>query len=45
MTDILQPRDAAEVEAAVQAAVAQDKTLEIVGHGSKRAIGRPRSGI
>jgi glycolate dehydrogenase FAD-binding subunit len=40
MTDILQPRDATDVEAAVQAAVAQDKTLEIVGHGSKRAIGR-----
>ena len=36
----LQPRDAAEVEAAVQAAVAQDKTLEVVGHGSKRVIGR-----
>jgi glycolate oxidase FAD binding subunit len=40
MTDVLQPRDATDVEAAVQAAVAQDKTLEIVGQGSKRAIGR-----
>jgi glycolate dehydrogenase FAD-binding subunit len=40
MTDILQPRDGADIEAAVQAAVAQEKTLEIVGHGSKRAIGR-----
>jgi glycolate oxidase FAD binding subunit len=40
MTDTLQPRDGAEVEAAVQAAVAQGKALEIVGHGSKRAVGR-----
>jgi glycolate oxidase FAD binding subunit len=40
MSDTLKPRDAADVEAAVQAAVAQDKTLEIVGHGTKRAIGR-----
>ena len=41
MADTLQPRDAKEVEAAVQWALAGGKTLEIVGHGSKRAIGRP----
>ena len=40
VTDILKPRDAAEVEAAVGWAVAEGKTLEIVGHGSKRGIGR-----
>ena len=37
----LEPRDAEEVEAAVQSALAEGKTLEIVGQGSKRAIGRP----
>src|SRR5580692_3362544 len=36
----LKPRDAAEVEQAVQWALAGGKTLEVVGHGSKRAIGR-----
>ncbi|HEU5273489.1 MAG TPA: FAD-binding protein [Xanthobacteraceae bacterium] len=41
MADIVTPRDAHEVEAAVQWAVAQKKSLEIVGHGSKRALGRP----
>src|ERR1043165_4300850 len=40
MTDLLKPRDAAEVEAAVQWALGENKTLEIVGHGSKRGIGR-----
>ncbi|HKS65058.1 MAG TPA: FAD-binding protein [Xanthobacteraceae bacterium] len=40
MTDILNPRDAADVEAAVQWALAEAKTLEIVGKGSKRGIGR-----
>ncbi len=40
MADIVKPRDAAEVEAAVQAALVQGKTLEVVGRGSKRAIGR-----
>jgi glycolate oxidase FAD binding subunit len=40
MTDNLKPRDAAEVEQAVNWALAGGKTLEIVGHGSKRAIGR-----
>jgi glycolate oxidase FAD binding subunit len=37
----LKPRDAAEVEQAVRWALAGGKTLELVGHGSKRAIGCP----
>jgi glycolate dehydrogenase FAD-binding subunit len=40
MTDTLKPRDAADVEQAVNWALAGGKTLEIVGRGSKRAIGR-----
>jgi glycolate oxidase FAD binding subunit len=36
----LNPRDAAEAEQAVQWALAGGKTLEVVGRGSKRAIGR-----
>ena len=40
MSQDLKPRDAAEVEQAVQWALADEKTLEIVGAGSKRAIGR-----
>src|SRR2546426_1587906 len=41
MADTVQPRDAKDVEAAVQWALAEGKTVEIVGHGSKGAIGRP----
>src|SRR5215469_7965202 len=41
MADTVRPRDAKDVEAAVQWALAEGKTVEIVGHGSKRAIGRP----
>src|ERR1043165_691083 len=40
MADTLKPRDAKDVEAAVQWALAEGKTLEVVGHGSKRGIGR-----
>src|SRR5258708_24194599 len=40
MTDTLRPRDAKDVEGAVQWALAEGKTLEVVGHGSKRGIGR-----
>src|SRR5215207_6362149 len=40
MTNTLKPRDASEVEAAVQWALAEGKTLEIAGRGSKRGIGR-----
>ncbi|HUI95162.1 MAG TPA: FAD-binding protein [Xanthobacteraceae bacterium] len=41
MADTLRPRDTKDVEAAVQWALAQRKSLEIVGHGTKRALGRP----
>jgi glycolate oxidase FAD binding subunit len=41
MTDTLKPRDAKEVEAAIAWAVGNGKSLETVGHGSKRALGRP----
>jgi len=41
MTDTLKPRDGKDVESAVQWALAEAKSLEIVGHGSKRGIGRP----
>jgi glycolate oxidase FAD binding subunit len=40
MTDTLNPRDAKDVEDAVRWAVAEAKSLEIVGHGTKRTIGR-----
>src|SRR3954452_20176346 len=40
MTDLLKPRDGQDVEAAVQWALAEGKTFEVVGHGSKRGIGR-----
>lgn len=40
MTDSLKPRDAAEVLEAVRWAVAEEKTLEVVGRGTKRTIGR-----
>jgi glycolate oxidase FAD binding subunit len=40
MTDLLRPRDEADVAAAIQWAVAEGKSLEIIGHGSKRGIGR-----
>lgn len=41
MTDRLEPRDAKDVEDAVQGAIGAGKALEIIGGGSKRAIGRP----
>ncbi len=41
MTDTLKPRDAKEVEEIVRWALGEEKALEIVGQGSKRAIGRP----
>ena len=40
MAESLKPRNAAEVEQAVSWAIAGGKTLEIVGRGSKRLIGR-----
>jgi glycolate oxidase FAD binding subunit len=39
--DTLKARDARDVEEVVRAAVASDQPLEIIGHGSKRAIGQP----
>ena len=41
MAELPKPRDAADVEAAVRWALPERKALEIVGRGSKRAIGRP----
>src|SRR5262245_21859204 len=41
MTDTLRPRTAKDVEEAVQWALGKGRALELVGHGSKRAIGRP----
>jgi glycolate oxidase FAD binding subunit len=41
MTDTLKPRDAKDVEDAVRYALGDGKTLEVVGRGSKRALGRP----
>jgi glycolate dehydrogenase FAD-binding subunit len=41
MTDTLKPRDGKDAEAAVQWALAEGKALELIGQGSKRAIGRP----
>src|SRR5690349_7251455 len=41
MADTHHARDAKDAEAAVQWALAQKKSLEIVGHGTKRALGRP----
>ena len=40
MADTLKPRDAKDVEAAVQWALAEGKTFEVLGQGSKRGIGR-----
>src|SRR5437763_6305015 len=41
MTDAIKARDVKDVEQAVQWALAEGKTLELMGAGSKRAIGRP----
>jgi glycolate oxidase FAD binding subunit len=41
MSDTLKPRDAKEVEDAVRWALGEEKPLEVMGQGSKRAIGRP----
>jgi glycolate oxidase FAD binding subunit len=40
MVENVKPRDAAEVEQAIQWAMAGGKALEVVGRGSKRPIGR-----
>jgi glycolate dehydrogenase FAD-binding subunit len=41
MTDTLKPRSPKDVEDAVQWALGKGAALELVGRGSKRAIGRP----
>src|SRR5580700_862660 len=41
MVDTLTARDAKDAEAAVQWALAESKSLEIVGRGTKRTLGRP----
>jgi glycolate oxidase FAD binding subunit len=41
MTDRLKPRNAKDVETAVQWALGEAKSLEVIGGGSKRALGRP----
>ena len=41
MTDALKARDAKDVEDAVRWALAEAKTLEVAGRGTKRALGRP----
>ena len=41
MNDALKARDAKDVEDAVQWALSEGKTLDVVGRGSKRALGRP----
>lgn len=40
MTDRLKPCDATDVESAIKTALTDGRTLEIIGRGSKRAIGR-----
>lgn len=41
MTDALKARDSKDVEDAIAWALAESKTLDVVGCGSKRALGRP----
>jgi glycolate oxidase FAD binding subunit len=41
MTDTLKPQNAKDVEEAVGWALAEGKTLEVAGRGSKRGLGRP----
>src|SRR5579862_6386089 len=40
MSELMRPRDSKQVEEAISWALAGGKALEIVGRGSKRAIGR-----
>jgi glycolate dehydrogenase FAD-binding subunit len=40
MSDVLKPRDAEDVAAAIQWALGQSKTLDVLGVGSKRELGR-----
>ncbi|MFG1397855.1 glycolate oxidase subunit GlcE [Roseixanthobacter pseudopolyaromaticivorans] len=40
MSDIVKVQDEAQIAEAVVAALGENKTLEVVGHGSKRGLGR-----
>src|SRR5579859_6210206 len=40
MSELMRPRDSKQVEEAISWALAQGKALELIGRGSKRAIGR-----
>src|SRR3974377_1731331 len=44
MSEPLRPRDSKQVEDAISWALAQGKALELIGHSSKRAIGRAAQG-
>jgi glycolate oxidase FAD binding subunit len=41
MADVAKPRDPKEVEETVRWALSHDKTLDVVGRGTKRGLGRP----
>ena len=41
MTNVVKPRDAQETEDAVRSALEAGTSLEVIGRGSKRALGRP----
>ena len=41
MTETLKARDAKDVEGALQWAFGEGRRLELIGQGSKRALGRP----
>jgi glycolate oxidase FAD binding subunit len=41
MSDVLKPRDTHDVAAAIQWALGQSKTLDVIGAGSKNDLGRP----
>ena len=40
MSDTVTPRSNEEVEAAIRTVLANNRTLEIIGQGSRRTIGR-----
>lgn len=41
MADVAKPRDPKEVEDTVRWALSHEKSLDVMGHGSKRGLGRP----
>ena len=40
MADVLEPRDEADVRDAICDAIANARTLEVIGHGTRRGVGR-----